>query len=54
MNEIMELITKYEEKSERTCVSVTIFSDGSGQVSEYGTELFSFDNEQQLKEWLQS
>lgn len=50
----MELINKYEEKSEHTCVSVTIFSDGSGYVGEYDIELFSFDNEQQLKEWLKS
>ncbi len=54
MQELLKLIEKFEEKSGRTCVDVRIFSDGSGTVNEYDIELFSFDNEQQLKEWFQS
>jgi hypothetical protein len=54
MQEILNLIEKYEEKSGRMCVEVRIFSDGSGTVNEYEVKLFSFDRLEYLIQWLEA
>lgn len=50
MEELMKLIEDYEIKTSSRLVSVTVFSDGSGYVEDYDGEVFSFNNEQQMKE----
>jgi len=52
MKKLLKLIEKYEEKSGRTCVEIRIFSDGSGTVTEWDFELFSFNNLEELNKWL--
>ena len=52
MKKILKLIEEYEEKNDKDCVSVTLFSDGSGWVEclsdDTTVELFEFNNIKRL------
>jgi hypothetical protein len=42
MEEILKLIENYEEANDRSCIELSIFSDGSGTLNEYGIEFYEF------------
>ena len=53
MDKILNLIDKFEEKNNRSCVEIRVFSDGSGTVNEYGIELFYFGTLDCLIQWME-
>lgn len=54
MQDLLGLIEKYEEKNGYDCISVRIFSDGSGTIQDYGHEIFSFDKTDELIKFLEA
>lgn len=54
MNDLIELIKNYEKRNDVVTINVVLFSDGSGIIKDWNTELFIFDNPKELKDWLEN
>ena len=46
--ELIEAIKKFEEKNERKLVAITLFSDGSGAVTELEETITTFNKLEEL------
>lgn len=48
MKELLELIKVYENSTNRDCVGIKLFSDGSGDIEEFEEHIYTFQTIEEL------